>query len=417
VSSRDGIIAKNPLPDYLRDRGFSLHPAGSNLVTNACPVKEHRKLHLCVTIDTAQGLWHCNDHEQGGTVIDWVMHERNISAADAMLELGGGKNGQEPGGKIVCAYDYTDEAGKLLFQCVRYEPKDFKQRRPDDNGGWIRNIQGVRRVLYHLPQVIAAQTICIAEGEKDCDNLAKLGFVTTTNVFGAGKWRDEYSKTLHEKDVIVFGDVGDDDGKGEKHTQQVIESLTGKANSIKHPAMPEGFHDVSDYIESFSSEAEAKTAIQKLIEQATSLGMTKGEAKAAVDQPRVAKVEPPETAVTLSEWREAIAKNFPSLARPAEICLSVEAQLLLNDVVNPFALALVDVPASGKTITLNFFKNPEELAYTTDYFTAAAFSSNARKTSTRCFFSITRSSCSNSRTTVRYRAVFMGLQVFIFVCG
>ena len=41
-------------------------------------------------------------------------------------------------------------------------------------------------------------------------------------------------------------------------------------------------------------------------------------------------------------------------------------------------------------------------------------SSNARKTSTRCFFSVTRSPCSNSRTTGRYRAVFIGLQVFIF---
>ena len=40
-------------------------------------------------------------------------------------------------------------------------------------------------------------------------------------------------------------------------------------------------------------------------------------------------------------------------------------------------------------------------------------SSNARKPSTRCFFSITRSVCSNSRTTVRYRTVFKGLQVFI----
>ena len=44
-------------------------------------------------------------------------------------------------------------------------------------------------------------------------------------------------------------------------------------------------------------------------------------------------------------------------------------------------------------------------------------SSNARKTSTRRFFSITRSACSNSRTTVRYRAVFIALQVFIFKCG
>ena len=44
-------------------------------------------------------------------------------------------------------------------------------------------------------------------------------------------------------------------------------------------------------------------------------------------------------------------------------------------------------------------------------------SSNARKTSMRCFFSVRRSACSNSRTTGRYRAVFKGLQVFIFVCG
>jgi len=44
-------------------------------------------------------------------------------------------------------------------------------------------------------------------------------------------------------------------------------------------------------------------------------------------------------------------------------------------------------------------------------------SSNAFKTSMRCFFSITRSVCSNSRITVRYRAVLICLQVFIFVCG
>jgi hypothetical protein len=42
-------------------------------------------------------------------------------------------------------------------------------------------------------------------------------------------------------------------------------------------------------------------------------------------------------------------------------------------------------------------------------------SSNARKTSMRCFFNITRSVCSNSRTTGRYRAVFKGLQVF-YIC-
>jgi hypothetical protein len=80
--------------------------------------------------------------------------------------------------------------------------------------------------------------------------------------------------------------------------------------------------------------------------------------------------------MTFAQWRAVIETNFPALVRPAETCLSVVAQLLLNDVSNPFALALVDVPASGKTITLNFFDVPE-LAYTTDSFTPAAFVSHA----------------------------------------
>jgi putative DNA primase/helicase len=38
-------------------------------------------------------------------------------------------------GKEVAAYDYHDENGKLLYQVVRFEPKDFRQRRP--NGEWF----------------------------------------------------------------------------------------------------------------------------------------------------------------------------------------------------------------------------------------------------------------------------------------
>ena len=55
-------------------------------------------------------------------------------------------------GKIVKTYDYKDESGQLLYQVVRYEPKDFRQRRPDGQGGWIWNLQGVRRVLYRLQE-------------------------------------------------------------------------------------------------------------------------------------------------------------------------------------------------------------------------------------------------------------------------
>lgn len=72
-----------------------------------------------------------------------------------------------------------------------------------------------------------------------------------------------------------------------------------------------------------------------------------------------------------------IYRNFPELLRPAEIAASVLCQLRINDIKNPFALVLVDVPSSGKTITLNFFSTLSDLVYTTDNFTPASFVSHA----------------------------------------
>src|SRR6516162_5474737 len=99
--------------------------------------------------------------------------------------------------------------------------------------------------------------------------------------------------------------------------------------------------------------------------------------EAPATRPRIAKLKKPEEPVSFEQWRDVIEANFPALVRPAEIGLCVVSQLLLNDVCNPFALAYVDVPASGKTITLNFFDGPAELTYTTDNFTPASFVSHA----------------------------------------
>jgi hypothetical protein len=272
--TREEIIAANPIADFVRSRGHELRAAGPNFVTNGCPVTLHKKKwHRPVGLDVGKQLWFCGDCKVGGTVIDWVMHEKGCDVAQAMRELGGGRNDSEERGKIVATYDYTNESGNLLYQTCRYQRKDFRQRRPDAKGGWIWNMDGARRVLYRLPQVLKAQTVCVAEGEKDCDNLVKLGFVATTNPLGAGKWRDEYSETLRGKDVIVFGDVGDDDGAGERHTAQVIESLAGKAKSIKHVTLPDGFHDVSDYIASLPEET-AREKIAKLIDEAVAPKVT-----------------------------------------------------------------------------------------------------------------------------------------------
>ena len=165
-------------------------------------------------------------------------------------------------GRIVKEYDYRDEAGALLFQVVRYDPKDFLQRRPDGAGGWTWKLDGVRRVLYRLPELLAADTaawVFNVEGEKDADALAALGLVATCNPGGAGKWRPEYSETLRGRRVCI---VADKDAPGRKHALDVARAQDGVAACVRVLEMPgDGIKDAADYVEASDSvDAEALRA-------------------------------------------------------------------------------------------------------------------------------------------------------------
>ncbi len=118
----------------------------------------------------------------------------------------------------------------MLFQVVRKSGKQFRQRRPDGNGGWVEGsgaLNGVRRVLYNLPAVqgavSAGGTVYIAEGEKDVDALVDAGVVATCNPGGALKWRDDYAEALVGASTVIV--VQDRDDKGREHAQEVATSL------------------------------------------------------------------------------------------------------------------------------------------------------------------------------------------------
>jgi hypothetical protein len=64
-------------------------------------------------------------------------------------------------------YRYCDEGGRHLYDVVRFEPKDFRQRRADRT--W--KMDGVRRVVYRLPEMQGKSVVYIPEGEKDVDRL------------------------------------------------------------------------------------------------------------------------------------------------------------------------------------------------------------------------------------------------------
>ncbi len=219
--------------------------------TARCPAHDDKHNSLSVSDGTdGRLLLHCH----AGCEFEAI-----LAAIPQTNGNGNGSNARHE----VAAYDYRDQSGSLLYQAVRFEPKDFRVRRPDGNGGFLWNLNGGPRVLYRLPEVLTAkpnQTILILEGEKDCDRVASLGLVATTNVAGAGKWRDDYSEALRGRKVCI---LPDNDEPGRKHAQQVAASLLGIAESVKVidlPGLPEK-GDVSNWLDAGGTVSELRKLV------------------------------------------------------------------------------------------------------------------------------------------------------------
>ena len=150
-------------------------------------------------------------------------------------------------GRIVKTYDYTDADGKLLYQVVRYDPKDFLQRRPDGNGGWTWKLDE-RRVLYRWPELLKFPdgTIFVCEGEKDVDRVASLGHCATT--VAAGKWTDECVRALSGRDCFI---LQDNDEPGRAKASAAARALHGTTKTIRIVALPDlpDKGDVSDWLD------------------------------------------------------------------------------------------------------------------------------------------------------------------------
>lgn len=224
-----------------------------------CPAHEDKTASLAIsTGDDGRILLKCF----ASCTPEEITEAMGLSMADLFPDSGNGKPKNHP--EIVAEYDYRDAEGALLYQVVRYVPKDFRQRRPNGEGGWLWNLQGVKRVLFMLPELVeaveAGRLICIPEGEKDVLTLVGHGLDATCNAGGAGKWRPEYSEALQGARVAV---LPDNDQPGIKSAKQIATALSGIAAEVKlielHGLPPKG--DVTDWFSIKGNTAEKLTAI------------------------------------------------------------------------------------------------------------------------------------------------------------
>ena len=217
--------------DTILEKLSGVRATGEGKWSAQCPGHDDRTASLSVTEgDDGRVLVFCH----AGCETPAVLSAIGMTVKDLFSDNGHQHNGSgRP--KIVATYDYRDAAGSLLFQTVRYDPKNFKQRQPKEGGGWLWSLKGVERVLFRLPDLLAddtAQVTFVAAGEKDVDRLRGDGLSATCNPMGEGpgKWQDSYSKTLAGRKVAV---LVDNDETGREHAARVAKSLAGKAASVK----------------------------------------------------------------------------------------------------------------------------------------------------------------------------------------
>jgi len=176
------------------------------------------------------------------SVIAKVKNIPNFKGQKAKIEEMFSLNRKGQGSGITATYDYLDEEGTLLYQTVRYQPKDFRQRRPRGTGGWIWDLKST--------QVMAAQNVLICEGEKDCDAAYELGlpegWACTTSPMGAKKWKPQYSEFLKGKAVTI---IPDSDVVGRAHEKQIAEAVAGVGVKVNTLTLPENAHDLSAWVE------------------------------------------------------------------------------------------------------------------------------------------------------------------------
>ena len=242
-----------------------------------CPAHEDQKASLSITQNfSGKLLVHCH---AGCDPIDVISHLRvqglwpesaktapvAIPPPKAKIDLPPTQPVQTGRARIVATYDYTDEDGELLYQAVRYDPKDFRQRAPNPDGSWSWSIKGVKRVLYRLPEVLAAvaegKPIYICEGEKDVEAARSLGLVATCNAMGAdngtgNKWFPEFATALKGADVVV---IPDQDEAGIRHAEWVISTLRGTAKSVR-VANPRSGKDLAEWVSLGATVAEIETS-------------------------------------------------------------------------------------------------------------------------------------------------------------
>jgi hypothetical protein len=271
-----------------------------------CPAHEDKRQSLSLKQTNGRILINCH----AGCTAEVVMKGIGMTLADLYIK-GDTHTANQSSPRIVETYSYQEEDGRESYQVVRMDPKDFRPRHLNGDGEWQYNMEGVtRRVLYHLPEVLAATgTIYHVEGEKDVENLRKKGLIATTSPFGAKSWKPEYAEFLIGKKVVF---IPDKDKAGYNYSHDAYLSLKNKAASTAVIILPgDNIKDISDWLED-GGDYKLLPNMEEPIERLLALLKTKPAAEKSNELPQIIVNRRPLRNVTTESISAMQAANNPA---------------------------------------------------------------------------------------------------------
>lgn len=177
--------------------------------------------------------------------------------------------------KLEEVYFYKDKDAIPVLARIKYKNKNtgkkqFSQANIVDEGDFYKLDFKSNKInlIYNMPNVlknIHNKDIFLVEGEKDANNLNKIGLVATT-VRAINDTNEEVLKPLHFSRLVV---IGDNDKVGQEHIKNIRKLLKNKVSSFKVPNLNLNKFgekaDISDFIEAKFKEGLQTKDIRKII--------------------------------------------------------------------------------------------------------------------------------------------------------
>jgi Protein of unknown function (DUF3631) len=277
--------------DVLKIAGLG-SPNNNNLIK--CPCHERDEHPSCSILERGFNCFSCG--AKGG-IADFLIktgNAKDTAEAARVLEnfldapkshYGVIENWKAPTSQrklIEAEYPYTDEAGVELYRVVRYKPKDFRQKRPDGNGGWVWNLTGILRVPFRLAKLLEAirvgnEPVVVGEGEKDVLAAESLGYVATTSACGAAwTWTEKFVNYFRDaKRIAVFAHADEAGRTAAKQRANLLASVCPDVKIVDFgEKRREGF-DLADFI----AEGNRRAEVDALVEAAPRFEPLVGESK------------------------------------------------------------------------------------------------------------------------------------------